>query len=157
MLNVPPYRQSEAYCGPASLKMVLAFYGLEKSELALARLAGTKRRTGTPAAGLVKAAQTLGFEASVHDLAELKDIAAWLKKGVPVIVDWFSTDEGHYSVAVGMDRKQIHLVDPELGALRSVPLKDFYRIWFDFPGDYLKRKEDLVIRRMVVVRPGPNA
>lgn len=153
MLIIEPHRQSEAYCGPASLKMVLSYYGLEKSELALARLAGTRRRHGTPAAGLVKAAKTLGFDASIEDEAEIKDIRAYLRKKVPVIVNWFSNDEGHYSVVIGMDRKYIRLMDPEIGGLRTISLKDFNRIWFDFPGDYLRRKEDIVIRRMVVVKP----
>lgn len=153
MLDVQPCRQSKAYCGPASLKMVLSYYGTEKSETSLARLAGARRNHGTPGRGLVKAAESLGFRASLHDEATLKGVREWLQAGVPVIVNWFSMDEGHYSVAVGMDRSKIHLIDPECGTLRSFPLKNFKRVWFDFPGDFLQDKQDMVIRRMIVVRP----
>ena len=47
MLNVKPYREKPEYCGPASLKMVLGYYGIEKTEDELANLArhvSVKRR-----------------------------------------------------------------------------------------------------------------
>ena len=40
-LHVPIYGQAATgYCGPASLRMVLEYYGVRKSERYLARLAG---------------------------------------------------------------------------------------------------------------------
>ncbi len=66
-------------------------------------------------------------------------------------MDWFSGDDGHYSVVVGIDRKYIHLQDPELGKVRSLDIPTFRRVWFDFPGDMLHSHRDLILRRMIVV------
>jgi hypothetical protein len=41
------FKQSKGYCGPASLKMVLSFYGINKSENYLARLTKATRERGS--------------------------------------------------------------------------------------------------------------
>ena len=40
-----------------------------------------------------------------------------------------------------------------LGHRRALKVKTFRRLWFDFPGDFIKRRKDLIIRRMIVVHP----
>jgi len=151
MLPVKPYRQQSGYCGPASLKMVLAYFGVNKSERELGRLSGCTSRWGTPGEGLLAAARKLGFEGKIIDHADIGDLRAYVKKKIPVIVDWFSTDEGHYSVVVDVTRTHLVLQDPEFGRTRSMTHADFKRVWFDFPGDYLKTKSDIRIRRMIVI------
>lgn len=153
LLSVPNLRQTPGYCGPCSLQGVLAYYGISKSEAELARLAGATRAKGVEAARIVRAARKLGFHAEVMDLSTLNQLRKLVRyQKIPVIVDWFSTDEGHYSVAVGMDRKNIHLMDPELGGIRTLPLKDFERVWFDFSPPVMRSARDLVLRRMIVIR-----
>lgn len=61
MLDVKPFRQSLNLCGPAALKMVLDFYGLEKSEEELARLTRASLEHGTSGENLIAAARQLGF------------------------------------------------------------------------------------------------
>lgn len=152
MLNVKPFRQSPAYCGPACLKMVLEYYGIKKNEKELAKLSGATPQEGIDAKGLVKAAKALGFKAFFKDFSEIKDIRSYvLEKKIPVIVDWFSADDGHYSVTVDIDKDNIYLQDPELGAIRKMDLETFKRVWFDFSGNFLKSKDQIVIRRMIVV------
>ncbi|MBI4148608.1 C39 family peptidase [Candidatus Woesearchaeota archaeon] len=153
MLPIKPFRQRPGYCGPACLKMVLEYYGIKKTERELARLAGTSARWGTPARGLLKAAHRLGLTGIVKDNAQISDIRKYISKKIPAIVNWFSTDEGHYSVVVGIDKKLIYLQDPELAAIRKLDLVMFKRVWFDFHGDYIRRKSDIVLRRMVVLLP----
>ncbi len=153
MLRLRAFRQSEGFCGPASLKMVLGYFGVEKSEKALARLAGSTRAFGTPAKGLVKAAQDLGFKASVRDEAEFSDLDRMLKKNIPVIVNWFSTQEGHYSVAIRLTAKKIWLLDPETGTIQDFSRTVFRQIWFDFEAQKPYSKETLILRRMIVVEP----
>ena len=85
---------------------------------------------------------------------------SWLKKGTPVIVDWFTrgrndypeseTADGHYSVVAGLDNKFIYLQDPEIGKMRKIKRYDFMRVWFDFTGDYIKSGE-LIIRQIIVI------
>ncbi len=151
MLRVKHFRQKPGYCGPASLKMVLSYFGVEKSEEELVRLSKCLKDKGAEAENLLKAAKKLGFKGFIKDYSDFKDVKKFLKKKIPVIVDWFSVDEGHYSVVVGVDDKKIYLHDPELGRLKVMRLKEFKTVWFDFPGPFLKSEKDLIIRRMIVI------
>jgi ABC-type bacteriocin/lantibiotic exporter with double-glycine peptidase domain len=155
LLPVKPFRQTASYCGPAVLKQIFDFYGVTASEAAIARAAGASRRVGTPPAALVRAAQGYGFRASYKTDATFAEIGRWLRRGVPVIVDWFSVDDGHYSVAVGLDRRNIYLQDPELGRLRAIDRATFDRIWFDFT-DVMHSPRDLRLRGLLVVQPGQS-
>lgn len=152
MLNVQPFRQKPGLCGPASLKMVLGFFGVKITEKKLTEISGCTPSCGIGAEGLVCAARKLGFRARIKDLSELEDIREWVnRRKIPVIVDWFAFEGGHYSVVSGIDRENIYLEDPSLGYRRALKLSTFKRLWFDFPNDYLKSKNDLIIRRMIVI------
>lgn len=152
MLKIKPFRQKTGYCGPASLKMVLDYYGTKKTEKELIKLTDCTMEAGVEAHRLIEAAKDLGFEGYVKDNASFEDIKKLvISKGIPVIVDWFSEDDGHYSVVVDMDGENIYLLDPQLGYVRAMRLKTFYRLWFDFPGEYIKSQHDLTIRRLIVV------
>lgn len=107
MLKVKPFKQSKAgYCGPASLKMVLDFYRIKKTEKELIKICGATPRYGMGANGFRRAAKKFSFKILIKDFADFSDIKFYLKKKIPVIVDWFSVDNGHYSVAVGIDSKK---------------------------------------------------
>ena len=151
MLNVKPIRQIPGYCGPTSLKMVLEYYGVRRSQQALAKLSGATRGRGAGAVGLARAAKQLGVRAVGEEFSTLNDIRGYVRRGVPAIVDWFSGDNGHYSVVVALDKRFIYLQDPELGRVRKLDRKVFLRVWFDFPGNVLRSRKDLIIRRMLVV------
>jgi len=156
MLNITPFRQKPGHCGPASLKMVLDFFGVKITEKKLAELSGCTQSVGVGTEGLVRAALELGFRAKIKDFSDLKDIDHWVNQmKIPVIVDWFAFEGGHYSVVSGIDKENIYLEDPSLGHRRAMKQATFKRLWFDFPTDYLKSKEDLIIRRMIVIdKPG---
>lgn len=153
MLKVRHFRQQKpGFCGPASLKMVLEYYGSQKSEKELARLSGCTISKGVKAEGILEAAKKLGFKGFIKDFSDIKDLKKYvLKKKIPVIVNWFSIDEGHYSVVVDIDRENIYLQDPELKGIRTIKIKTFKRVWFDFPGDFLHSKDEIIIRRIIVI------
>ena len=152
MLNITPFRQTPGYCGPASLKMVLGFFGVKITEKKMVEISGCSKTRGIRAEGLVRAARKLGFHAKIKDFSDLKDIKEWVNnKKIPVIVDWFAFEGGHYSVVSGIDKENIYLEDPSLGHRRALKLTTFKRLWFDFPNDYLKSKSELIIRRMIVI------
>jgi predicted double-glycine peptidase len=163
MIKLKPFRQTPGYCGPASLKMVLDFYGFKMGEKELAKLSGMTLNEGVSAEGLKKAAQNLGFSVFIKENAELSDIRFYIKKGIPVIVDWFCEDDGHYSVVVGIDKNKITLMDPQLRKVfifvrrRVMQVKTFFRVWFDFPGDYIESSKDIILRMMIVVTPKKDA
>ncbi|MFA6096427.1 MAG: C39 family peptidase [Candidatus Paceibacterota bacterium] len=151
-----------SYCGPASLKMVLRFYGVEKTEKELAELSGWNKRLGVDDSGIKKAAEGLGFRVRVKNRSNYRDIQNWLDGGIPVIVNWFTGGrpdnsgsemaDGHYSVAVGLDKRSIYLQDPEIGRIRKIRRSDFVRVWFDFRGGQI-RPNELVMRQLIAIYP----
>jgi len=152
MLKVKPFRQKTGFCGLASLKMVLDYFGVKKNERDLVKLTGCTKAKGAEAKNLLKAAEKLGFKGSIKDFSEIEDVKKYVqKKKIPVIVDWFSQDEGHYSVVVGIDKKNIYLQDPELGRIRKLDIETFKRVWLDFPGRFLKSKNEIIIRRLIAI------
>lgn len=146
-------------CGPASLKIVLDYYGINKSEQELAQLMG-KTDEGTDEHGFCVAAESLGLNIEIQNEASLSDIEQWLDKGVPVIVDWFTRGradysdseiaDGHYSVVAGLDENNIYLQDPEIGTLRTMKKDNFVRVWFDFLGNYISH-DSLIIRQLIAI------
>lgn len=162
LLDVKPFQETldADMCGPASLKIVLEYYGVNKSEDELAQLCKVKKGLGIDEKGIKTVAEKLGFKVKIKNNSSFKDIESWLKKDVPVMVNWFtrgrtdygnsSTADGHYSVVVGLDDEFIYLQDPELGSMRKITRNDFMRVWFDFKGEYLKANE-LIIRQIIAI------
>lgn len=160
-LNIKPFQETlnSDLCGPASLKIVLSYYGVDKSEKELADLAGWKKGVGVDDLGIKKASELLGFKMEIKDNADFNDIKSWLEKSVPVIVDWFTCGrqdletniaDGHYSVVCGLDGEFIYLQDPEIGSIRKIKQDDFLKVWFDFRGENIKEGE-LIIRQLIAI------
>ena len=62
------------------------------------------------------------------------------KEKLPVIINWFDVDDGHYSVVVDIDKKNIITVDPIDGKPeRRLDRKTFPNMWFDFVGKDFKK------------------
>lgn len=164
MLDVRPFQETlyKGYCGPASLKIILSYYGTEKSEEELAKMTGADTKGEVDDVDIVRVAEALGFCAEVRNNASLDDIEGFLKKDVPVIVDWFTRGrseypvsdvaDGHYSVVIGLDESAVYVQDPEIGGVRRMTRDDFLRVWFDFSGAYAK-PEELIVRQLIAVYP----
>ncbi|MGN6730367.1 MAG: cysteine peptidase family C39 domain-containing protein, partial [Candidatus Binatia bacterium] len=162
-LKIRHFKQSRAMCGPACLKIVLAYFGTNVSEAAIAKACRSDRISGTTGINLVQGARRLGFAAEMFDRSSLRAIERWLRRKVPVIVDWMSTVTtgdsqtamacGHYSVVYGMDKHHITLADPALGCKRRIARQAFLNVWFGFKQIVPRRNDDLLIRRMIVVVP----
>jgi ABC-type bacteriocin/lantibiotic exporter with double-glycine peptidase domain len=154
-LFIKPFKQRPSFCGPATLKMILSFYGMRISEKRAAQATGTRPYHGTPGRAIVEGAKKLGFDAFMKDYSTWNDLSYWInKKKTPVIVNWFSENVGHYSVAIGIDKNHIILSDPEDATEKKFSQHIFHRVWFDFAGvPYPTKPDDIVIRRMIVVTP----
>mgnify|MGYP001571990930 CR=1 FL=1 len=152
LLKIKPFKQSSGLCGPAVLKMVFDFYGLKKTEKQLANELKCDPRYGIPAEPMLKLAKKYGLKGFIKDFSEIEDIRGWVvNKKTPVIVDWFSENEGHYSVIIDIDNQKIFLQDPEIGKVRKIDLETFKRVWFDFEGPFIGSKKDLILRRMLLI------
>lgn len=162
-LNVAPFQETlnSGYCGPASLKIVLSYYGIYLSEEELAKRTNTNRDIGTTAEDIKRAAEELGFKAEIKNNSTLADIENWLIKDIPVIVDWFTVGrddypedtisaDGHYSIVCGIDDTHLYLQDPEIGKVRKITRDTFERVWFDFTGIFIK-PDELIVRQLVAI------
>jgi predicted double-glycine peptidase len=146
----------DGFCGPTSLRMILEHYGLKKSERELVKLTNCSIANGTTADDLVRAAKSLGFDASYSDNNTWENLYNEVHKNGPVIVDWFSQISGHYSPVYDIYKNEIVLADPEYGFTREMKKNEFLPLWFDFDVPYPKTRFDFFLRRMIVVRPGLN-
>ena len=163
LLPVKPFQETlhAGMCGPASLKMVLDYYGVDKTEKELAELCGTDPDLGTSDEGIKRAAESLGFKVEIHNNSTFDDIQRWLDKKVLVIVNWFTrgridyndseVPDGHLSVVVGLDDENIYLQDPEIGSLRKIAKDDFMKVWFDFTGEYITSWEEMILRQIIAI------
>ena len=98
-------------CGVASLAMVFGYFGSYYSLARLRELAKTTTN-GTTALGLVKAAETLGFEPQ----AIQADMTLFDSPNLifPFVVHVLKDKElYHYYVVTGMDQQNIHIADPD--------------------------------------------
>lgn len=152
LLKVKHYREKPGYCGPASLKILFSHYGVEASEIKLGRIAGTIAAIGTFHEGLVKAARVHEFDTYTKERASFRDLDVWInRKKTPVIVDWFSENDDHYAVIIGLDAKYVYMDDPELNKpVRRIEREFFQRIWFGFTG---KRNEKVSWGWFMAIEP----
>jgi ABC-type bacteriocin/lantibiotic exporter with double-glycine peptidase domain len=154
MLDIKPVKQSKNLCGPATLKMVFAYYGVDKPESYLARLSKADPNKGTKAENMVLAAEKLGFDAYFKDNCSLKELERLVKEeSIPVIFNWFCQDGmGHYSVAVDLTKRYVYYVDPNIGKKDKLTRTNFLERWLDYYGNYPRDPEDFIIRRMIVIK-----
>lgn len=145
------FQQREGFCGAASLRIILHFLGIKMTEMQIIKMMGAISR-GIEGEHMVKLAEKLKLKAFIKDNAEISDLREYVKKKkTPVIVEWFLEDDGHFSVVDNIGKENIHLQDPDLGHIRAMRLDIFKRLWFSFPGKYIKDKSDLTLRRMIVI------
>jgi len=153
MLDIKLMRQTTSYCGPFCLKMVFDYYGYVIDLENIAKIAKTTIEHGTSPVNMVIAARHFGFDATYKENSNLKELCRLVvNERIPVIIDWFDNNDGHYSIVVGLDNKNIYFVDSDGGHHKKMTLKTFMRVWFDFTGSYMKSAGDLRLRSIIVIR-----
>lgn len=119
-IQLPHIQQStEGYCLPACVQMVLAYWGLQRSEAAIRRVLGT-RAFGTPSFA-VERLRELGVQVVYREWTIPQWLTA-LDAGQPVILflrtgflDYWQEDVAHAVVAVGYEENhRAWLHDPAL-------------------------------------------
>jgi ABC-type bacteriocin/lantibiotic exporter with double-glycine peptidase domain len=138
-ISVKKIRQSESFCGPASLVSLLDYYGVKMSEKQLGKLCGTTVALGTEPEDLVRVLKELGFKVTAKTHGTWAELKRLVTHGTPVLVDWWSDyfppAGGHYSLVYKLTDKSIFLMDPELGGYRRVSKDRFMCNWYDFYED----------------------
>ncbi|MEY4744545.1 MAG: hypothetical protein RL272_490 [Candidatus Parcubacteria bacterium] len=147
-LKLKPFSQRTAYCGPASMKIVCAYFGREYEEKALGDLCGTTLQDGTDHAGLIKGAEAIGatvFSKAGGTVGDLRRFT--MKHRLPVIVGWYSPSdprktkfvpgkdemEDHFSVVYHVSRDYVYMMDPEVegAGKRRMRIGRFLKLWWD--------------------------
>lgn len=137
-LAIPHRRQLNDYmCGPATLQMVLAFLGEQKSQRKIRKLMkaspGELKSHGMDNYKMVRGIQRAGFYAYVNENSNLDELKLFVKQGYPVVVNYIepSHEDGHFAVVKGYNSLlgTIILNDPWNGADFTLPEKKFLARW----------------------------
>lgn len=157
IIYIKPFRQTPDFCGPACVKMIAQRDGVLITEKEAIKLTGATKERGASGNDLKRALEKLGYHVFSKENGtpkdSLDDLRYYINRGIPVIVDWFCEHDGHYSIVVGIDKTDegnIVLRDPSFWRIRKMPIKEFMGVWLDYPGDYPKIKNDIILRFMLV-------
>lgn len=164
MIELKPFIQTDdSRCGPATLKIVLDYYGISATEDELCIKCRHSYQNGCKNDDMEKVLESYGLKTYSKVNATIKDIEYWIEKRIPVIVDWFSTGvtvqdkdcaDGHASIVVDIDDTHIYILDPEHGKIRKILQKDFMRVWFDWEDtNEIQPWTKMNIRYMLVAMP----
>ena len=149
------YQQTDAWCGPAAIQMVLAAGGIRKTQKEIAKNVshywwGTTQQLIF--AYLSKYYSRLNFKENTT----FANVTYHLKKKHIIMVNWFDDDParnidynatnefdyGHYSLLIDYDTKKrrVTLLDPsESNGFRQVDVKKFKQKWYDYLDVYGQR------------------
>ena len=139
MLKVPYFRQKRDYsCGPASLRMILSYFGLEVGEEKLIELCGTNR-LGTSRFQIVEAATKLKFRADTFAELTMEQICDILEANLPIIalidagrIYGGISGIGHFVVIVGRMESKVVYHDPVMGQNLVTEEEIFFQAWQEF-------------------------
>ncbi|MEK6918735.1 MAG: C39 family peptidase [Nanoarchaeota archaeon] len=152
ILKVPYDKQKTDYtCGPASLKMILEFFGIKKPEIILAHQAHTKKKTGTTHEQMINLVRREGLYCYVHNQSNINTIKHFITAGLPVIISFKNPEdkEGHYAVAIGYNKGIIILNDPWNGKNFKIDDKVLKKFWVS---ENKGKKSIIVISKKPIIR-----
>jgi ABC-type bacteriocin/lantibiotic exporter with double-glycine peptidase domain len=132
LLSVPYFKQDTDYdCGHAVLQMLVAFFHKSWTLDEIRSMLHTNSQYGTDNRDLITGAEKLGFVVFAKENASLEDIRKYLKKGVPVVVNYIEPEGnvGHYAIVIGIEDKNIILNDPWHDAGFTLSLDNFNNRW----------------------------
>ena len=124
----PFYQQLDSMdCGPACLRMVAAHHGREYP-LSFLRDQSYIEKDGVSLLGIVKAAETIGFDAHAFRIpwAAGEEQAGLEDLELPLIVHW---EQNHFVVVFRMTNSFVWVADPREAGVKKLTRKEFIRGW----------------------------
>jgi DNA-binding MarR family transcriptional regulator len=132
-LAIPDVEQATDYtCSASALQGVLAYYGSDVTEAALATELGATPEDGAPPEAIERVARAHQLDATARDGVTRAELAAEIAARRPVIVDlqaWSDApraswaddwDDGHYAVLIAIDGDTLVFEDPSLAGKHSI-------------------------------------
>jgi len=132
--DVPYCNQNDPYwCGPASMSMVLGYWGNNVSQEDIAAKIYDAGARITRMTDMVAYPITYGFR-SQNFTGTISGLKTWIDNGVPLIVlQRFSLEEpyGHYRVVVGYNDSSAMMFtfDPKKGINFTITYAEFTQLW----------------------------
>ena len=130
-----PYneQQTEYTCGPASMKMIFAYFKIFQSEKNLAKQIKTNNKIGSLHSKMIATAAKSGLYCYVNQDSTIHEIKMFIYQDLPVIVHFIepSDNEGHYAVIIGFRNTSLILNDPWNGKNFILSMSDFTKRWHD--------------------------
>jgi ABC-type bacteriocin/lantibiotic exporter with double-glycine peptidase domain len=144
-LNVPYYSQEYHWtCGPACLRMALAYYLIAVGEEELEKRCGTTV-FGTNFEGIMKAAGTFGLGSQKINAVRIEEITGYLELGCPIIarvnaelLSSMHTAKSHAILIVGSRENKLVCHDPDSnfgGENRAIGWTEFYDAGKEFKNE----------------------
>jgi len=118
--------------------MALGYFHVLHSEKYLRRRLRTSKDFGSRHLMMRRAAVKQGFHCYVNEEAIWEELEYFLKRKLPVIVNYIepSSNEGHYAVVSGVSHKKIILSDPWLGQDFHLSKLSFLKRWHSENNDH---------------------
>ncbi len=136
--KVPYFRQEKWFtCGPACLRMIFAYLGIDVTEKVLETTCETTE-LGTIPTQISTGAAKLGVESIATKNADLEDIRRNLEDRLPVIVLIDPSyiyggiaGFGHFIVVLGVEEGEVIYHDPDVsdGEFRRCEIEKFLNAW----------------------------
>jgi ABC-type bacteriocin/lantibiotic exporter with double-glycine peptidase domain len=137
--GVPFVKQETHYCGPASVASVMAYYGADIDQRAIAQSVYSDKLKGALITDLENYARSHGFQtgSKTGTLQDIKDLLGQ-KKPVIVLVDlgFWLFSQPHYLVVTGFDEKGF-TAHTGYEASKLFPYDYFRKIWSKKGNAYL--------------------
>jgi len=127
------YRQKTDWtCGPACLKVVLHFFGVNKDISELIKELKTTEKTGTDHQRMINLLKKYKLKFIVKKNATLEEIKKSLIDSL-VVVDYFIPyyQESHYSIVKKIKGERIYFHDTHFGPNHRYKIDYFLRNWWD--------------------------
>lgn len=134
IIGLKHFKQDTNYsCGPATVQMLLAHFGIKKSEADLVKELGTDRSNGTENEAIVAEIMRHGLNCKTSTGASLSEIKFYVKHNLPVLVNYIEPerDDGHFALVVGYGWWRIYLHDPWHGPNFRMSKREFLSRWKD--------------------------
>jgi len=135
--GVPFVKQEPMWCGPASLTMVLNYWGDPVSQNEVGS-AVDPEHDGTKPWHMIPFLESRGYVVYEFDRYSLEyrvsvmdELRIWVCHDYPIVVrQWtdLSKQSGHYRVVVGYDAEKIYVIDPNFGST-TFSVEYFMQLW----------------------------